>query len=47
MYDFIMDYIEQSNYEYSQKYSFIEVSAGKIQKSQKTIMKERKEWIRN
>jgi hypothetical protein len=43
MYDFIMDYIEQSNFEYNEKYSLIEVSAGKIQKSQKTIMKQRKE----
>lgn len=40
----MVEYIKDNYYEYSQKYSFIEVSSGKIKKSQKKIIKE---FIRN
>ncbi len=46
-FDFLTEYMAGNQFEFSQKYTLIEVSAGKIMKSEKAKMKKCKEWIKN
>ena len=45
--EFMVEFIDEYEYEFSQNYYLITVSAGKILKSKKAMLEERKSWIRN
>lgn len=45
--DFMTEYMEANQFEFFQKYTLIEVSGGKIMKSEKAKMQRCKEWIKS